>query len=474
MEKCLSEELSKNNSCQVRNLSDIQQEIAFTEFDFYQRYEETFKTSELGRIKSLLPLREMAISFGLVEEKPKSLRMKRGRKSFFTPEGKVALAFLKMYTGLSAPKLMEALNGNIHYQIFCGIRISPENQLTNYKLIDSILLELSTKLKIQEQQKVLHAWKPYMKNLDTVYTDASCYESQLRFPTDVKLLWECVERAYRMMCGISSQLGEHRMRTKYNDIDKANLAYRKQRKHTHKQTRKMIMRLLALLGKILGEIRRQMRVHPDEELLNDKQLDMLETITRVYRQQKNHFKSGDSRESIPNRIVSVSKPYIRPIVRGKETKTVEFGAKCNNILIDGISFIEKLSFNAFNEGTRLKHCVSLSEKLTGVPVKKIGGDQGYSGNDNRTFCKENRIETSFTQKGRTGKNEVKNATKRELARVRATAMEGSFGTQKEHYGLRKIAARIKSTEILLIFFGIHTANVVNLARRESVQVALAA
>ena len=67
-------------------------------------------------------------------------------------------------------------------------------------------------------------------------------------------------------------------------------AYRKQRTHTHKQTRKMIMRLLALLGKILGEIRRQMLVHPDEELLNYKQLDMLETVTRVYRQQKNHFK----------------------------------------------------------------------------------------------------------------------------------------------------------------------------------------
>ena len=151
----------------IRHLSEIQQEIAFTEFDFYQRYAETFlkvrflakpkrasslwsygltksfKTSELGRIKSLLPLREMAISFNLVEERPMHKRVKRGRKSFFTPEGKVALAFLKMYTGLSAPKLMEALNGNIHYQIFCGIRISPENQLTNYKLIDGILLELS-------------------------------------------------------------------------------------------------------------------------------------------------------------------------------------------------------------------------------------------------------------------------------------------------------------------------------------------
>ena len=73
-----------------------------------------------------------------------------------------------------------------------------------------------------------------------------------------------------------------------------------------------------------------------------------------------------------------------------------------------------------------------------------------------------------------GTNEVKNATKRELARVRATAMEGSFGTQKEHYGLRKIAARIKSTEIMLFFFVIHTENVVNLARRESIQLPLTA
>ena len=67
----------------------------------------------------------------------------------------ILFIFLKMYTGLSAPKLMDTLNGYIHYQMFCGIRISPQNQLTSYKLIDSILLELSTKLKIQKLQKVL-------------------------------------------------------------------------------------------------------------------------------------------------------------------------------------------------------------------------------------------------------------------------------------------------------------------------------
>lgn len=61
-------------------------------------------------------------------------------------------------------------------------------------------------------------------------------------------------------------------------------------------------------------------------------------ITKVYRQQGNHFDSGDTRESIPDRIVSVRKPYIRPIVRGKENKNVEFGAKSNNIQVDGITF----------------------------------------------------------------------------------------------------------------------------------------
>lgn len=179
------------------------------------------------------------------------------------------------------------------------------------------------------------------------------------------------------------------------------------------------------------------------------------------------------RGSLHDITIELSKPYVRPIVRGKETKTVEFGAKCNNIQVDGVSFIEKLSFNPFSEGTRLKHCTTLHKRLFGIDVKKIGGDQGYSGNDNRTFCKEDGIETSFVPKGKKAKDEAKSIVRQELARVRSTAMEGYFGTQKEHYGLRKVNARLKITEILTIFFGSHTANVVLLARRLEVQQAAA-
>ena len=105
----------------------------------------------------------------------------------------MAMMFLKMKTQKSFPKLMEALNGNIFYQMFCDIVIDPAQPLTNYKLLDDISLELTGKLKIQELQNVLaEMWKPYMKDLDTMYMDATCYESEMRYPTDQKLLWECV------------------------------------------------------------------------------------------------------------------------------------------------------------------------------------------------------------------------------------------------------------------------------------------
>ena len=451
----------------VQNFSEISPDLPFTEYNFYDLYRQTFENSELGRIKKKLPLHEMAENLGLI----RSMRPGRGRRPYFTPEGKVALMFLKMYTGLSSPKLMEQLNGNIHYQLFCGVRIFPTHPLTNYKLLDDVFSELASGLRIQHQQEILAgAWKPYMKDLDTMYTDATCYESGMRYPTDTKLLWEGIEKAYVIMCTLSSKQNVHRPRTKYADVEKANLSYRKQRRHAKVQTRKLTRRLLNLLGKILKETRRLERENTQtDSLLTVRQKSDLKIITRMYRQQKNQFENNDPRESVRDRIVSVSKPYVRPIVRGKEMKGVEFGAKCNNILVDGLSFIEKLSFNAFSEGTRLPHCLKMHRKLFGVDARKVGGDAGYSGCANREYCKERGIHTSFVKRGRPSleKKKENDIIRNELARVRATRMEGSFGTQKEHYGLKRIKARTRLTEILYIFFGIHTANVVQLVRREA-------
>ena len=173
----------------------------------------------------------------------------------------------------------------------------------------------------------------------------------------------------------------------------------------------------------------------------------------------------ETTKSVPDRIVSISKSYVRPIVRGKEVKKVEFGAKVNMIQVDGINFIDHLSFDPFNEGTLLINSIRHSRTLFGK-ITHISADDIYATNANRKWCTSQDITTNFKRKGRAGKYEdQRQIIASELRKKRATRMEGSFGTEKRHYSLDKIKARTEQNEILWIFFGVHMANAVRIAKR---------
>ena len=43
---------------------------------------------------------------------------------------------------------MEHLNGNIHYQMFCGIMINPSFPITNYKIVSATRNEIASRLDI--------------------------------------------------------------------------------------------------------------------------------------------------------------------------------------------------------------------------------------------------------------------------------------------------------------------------------------
>ena len=138
------------------------------------------------------------------------------------------------------------------------------------------------------------------------------------------------------------------------------------------------------------------------------------------------------------------------------------------IQFDGINFIEHLSFNAFNEGTRLIQSIRYGRSLFGQ-ITHISADDIYATNKNRKYSTRARIVSNFKRKGRAGKYEdQRQIISRELRKERTIRMEGSFGTEKEHYGLQRIKARTDKTEILWIFFGVHTANAVRIAKRLAV------
>lgn len=441
----------------IQRISGLQYEFSFFNPSAnFNSYYFRFLESDLGKIYSALPWQELSKSFGLIDSK-------KGPTSLFSPQGKLGLMFLKHYAQVSDKRLIEQLNSNIDYQFFCDINLGFE-RLSNYKIVSQIRCELAETLNISEQEIVLsHHWNPYIENKGNIFTDATCYESEVRYPTDQKLLWESIEWSYKQMKNICQYLGISLPRTKYLKWKRRYLGYSKMRRKTKNKRKSLTRSLLNLLNKITKELDNLESSYIFEmPNLYDKRRDIIRII---YDQQYSLFTTG---EYPRNRIISISKDYLRPIVRGKEIKRVEFGAKVNKLQIDGINFIQHISFSAFNEGTQLSNTISKSQQLTKIKVKKIGADAIYATNANRKFVSNNDIKTDFRPKGKKPKDyKEQQASRQIISKERATRLEGSFGKEKEHYHLKKIKAKTEKTEILWIFFGIHTANALEIGRRIS-------
>ncbi|WP_226789013.1 transposase [Polaribacter porphyrae] len=379
----------------------------------------------------------------------------------FSPKGRIALMILKHYASCSDRKLIEQLNGNLDYQFFCDITLGYK-RLTNFKIVSQIRCELATSLHIDKIEKVFYNhWKPYISSPNQVTVDATCYESEVRYPTDQKLLWEATHWLYNQLKKICKVVGVKMIRSKYLKWRHRYIGYSKMRRKTKSKRKSLTRALLLLLKKFIdfeSTLAKQRKIN-----FTTQYYQRISTIKKIYSQQESHFRTG---RKIKGRIVSIAKDYLRPIVRGKEVKPVEFGAKVNKLQIDGISFIEHINFDAFNEGTRLQSTVFKAQSLTHRKTKILGADSIYATNKNRNFVTRNNIKTDFKRKGKLPKGyKDEKKLKAAITKERATRLEGSFGKEKEHYHLKKIKARTKLNEILWIFFGIHTANALEIGRR---------
>ena len=326
----------------IKRIFETTQEILFIspqkEFALYW---DSFLLSELGKMYQSLPWTDMV--------KTLKIRNKRkGRSALFTPQGKVALMFLKSYTGLSDRKLIENINGNIQYQMFCGIFLGPD-RLEDFKIVSRIRTDLSRDLDIKAlQQTLAKAWKPYIEASNVILEDATCYESSMRYPTNVKLLWESIEWLHGQMKLTCKYLKIRTPRTKYLKQKDRYSSYSRKRQKKNQETTRSLLHLLNKIVFLQSQIQKQYAHRLSFPHRYHKRFGV---IKKILSQQKEMFESGSM--SIPDKILSIDKDYIRPIIRGKETKKVEFGAKVNMIQADGINFIEHLSFDPFHEGIRL-------------------------------------------------------------------------------------------------------------------------
>ena len=428
-------------------------------FSHQQLLHEKFLQTDLGKIYLAIPFDRLAATIPAPAHNKSGL----GRKPWFNVKGGIALQFLKHYLQLSDELLMQRINTDWSMQLFCGILLKADEKIRDTNLPSWWRTYIGKHLNIGDMQKelALH-WKPFMHDTGVGMQDATCYESRISFPTDVKLIWNCCHELYLLIQQQRRSLKLRKSRMNYQRQKEIFQSYQKTKKKTRRKEKKLRKKLLKFLLKLLqhlDDMQQKYRLS-----LPGKQQRKLLTVIKIYEQQ--HVKLYGQVKQIKNRIVSLSKPYIRPIIRGKETKTAEFGAKVNIVQVDGINFIEHLSYDAFNESTRFQHGIFLQRKLFGKCTHQ-SADQIYATNINRKYCKQNNIVTNFIPKGKQKIQHIQQAAtlRRTLNIARGTILEGSFGNEKNHYFLQKIPARNDITETCWIFFGIFTSNAVRMADR---------
>lgn len=287
--------------------------------------------------------------------------------------------------------------------------------------------------------------------------DATCAPADIHYPTDLSLLNDAREKSEEIMDILHKSLDgkAEKPRTYRKKARKQYLNVAKSKKPRFKAIRRGIKQQLQYLKRNLKSITWQGELIQGELPLTARQWKDLRVIHEIYRQQERKYRIGS--DSIPDRIVSLMQPHVRPIVRGKARAEVEFGAKVSISVVNGYSIIDRLSWDAYNECGDLEGAVERYRERFGCYPEVVQADKLYRNRDNLGYCKENHIRLSGPALGRPKTDEklLKEQKRQEYQDAcQRNEVEGKFGTGKRKYGLARIMSRLPSTsecEIALQF-----------------------
>jgi transposase, IS5 family len=297
------------------------------------------------------------------------------------------------------------------------------------------------------------------ENKGEVIFDATVCPQDIAYPTDLGLL----NTAREITEEIIDVLHQHRTDTvkkprTYRQVARKQYLKVAQNKNPSKKTiRKGIKSQLQFLKRNFGTITKQLDTIGSIPL--DKHLYRKYLIIQVvYDQQLGMFEKRT--HQVDDRIVSIHQPHVRPIVRGKSRAKTEFGAKIHLSLVDGYSFLDTVSWDAFNEGSQMMAYVEGYYKRFNFYPSKILADKIYCSRENRKKLKEKNIKLAAKPLGRPPKKAVEN----HVSPGERNPIEGKFGQGKNAYGLNRIKARLKDTSESWISSIILVLNLVKLAR----------
>lgn len=303
------------------------------------------------------------------------------------------------------------------------------------------------------------------KRQGTLILDASVAPQDIKFPTDLDLLNESREHTERIIDVLwEPDLEKRKPRTYRRIARKDYLSVAKRRKKTSKVLRAAIRKQLNYIRRNIKTIKKLIGTEFGKPVpLSHRDLKIFLIVQEIYRQQKEMYDARKNR--ISDRIVSVSQPYVRPIVRGKSAKHTEFGAKLSVSLVNGFAFLDHLSWDAFNESMDLKDQVEQYRKRFGYYPEEVIADTIYSTRENRKYLQKHNIAFPGKSLGRPPKltDEERKLRQKKLKAqgLLRILIEGKFGEGKRKYDLDCVKAKTMNTSaswIAAVFFIMNIAH----------------
>jgi len=371
-------------------------------------------------------------------------------------------------------QIVEYFHENPYYQYFCGqSTFIPKGKkaIIHHSLLSKRRSRLGKAYMSEFEKEILEVLKE--KGLvkgQKLILDATVFPANITYPSDIKLLNVSREYCCDTILKVKNSLDpKRRIRTYRDSAKKVARHFQKTKKKskafirkTRKQMLQYLKRNIRQLEQLLDELDFKIRKGTNtlkEWVISDIKKH-LHTAQTIYAQQFEMARTKGRR--VANRIVSFKQPKIRPIIRGKEGKNVEFGVKAHVAIVDGFAMLNDCEFDPYHEGIRLSQSLDKHNTRFERNPDLVLADQLYANRDNRDLLKSQGIEHSFRPVGR-----PPNISDKEKKKQRATFkkhqgernhIEGLFGTLKSHYHLDKIRWTVPDGESMQIRMGLIASN----------------
>ena len=431
----------------------------------------------------------------------------------------IAALIIKHKLGLDDRGTVDMISENIYLQYFCGLSsfqtekpfhptvfvdIRKRMGATSFDKWNEKIIEKADELKPEKKRKITKNTTNMADNEDgqsekqnrkipnkgVLKIDATVANQKIVYPTDAGLLNTARKESERIIDLLYAQSNYNKKPRTYRRIAQTEyLNFSKNRRKSKKIIRKFIRKQLGYLNRNLSHI--EQLLDNIEEIKHEKNITgsaseriqfpcmfplpkrdqkIYWVLQHVYEQQK--YMYDERTHSVKDRIVNIYQPYVRPISRGKDKAATEFGAKISASEVDGMSRVEHISWNNFNEATDLDLQVEKFKKTFGHYPELLLADRIYLNRKNRKSLKMKGIRIVGKPLGRPKKEKLSAYQKRKLKKERnqRNLIEGKFGQGKNAYGLGNIKAKRSDTSeswISAIFFIMNLITLSKVAKKSA-------